>query len=443
MPGGWFCCCGVKDCTIWCDNFDGAGTVDYPAPTTDLGPNWTEQSGDWGLAISTEPKYSWDGALFEISGTGDVWSASRWFEADGGFQVSFYTIDEIPYQRYKILLNLDKDTGVCTVCEWYTGSQQFNLPVDEWSDPATLSIYSSTTGPGSGVSIQYGSAPSTVQGGNVFYARYVKDGGLTCIGLTDYINGDATDFWPLLTTMGSGASGYYAGVANASGSQIPIQIDDFCTYRLFTDSQHSQMCFGCTCHCTYEDEEQVIRRVLYPAEITLEIEVWCIPWDIYNPPVGCSGGVQGGAPDGPPDKGQTAVLRWDEDLYPNNPNWRSDELPCSLVEVGVPLSFRAALTCTGSATFSGNLDLSWWIWPTGGNENEPMYWWSDSVPGPIQSNCGGHPQFRTRTECFPFCQEWLLDPTCSPIGGCGTELSCLDEPTRTYIRMRIGECDPV
>jgi len=192
------------------------------------------------------------------------------------------------------------------------------------------------------------------QDGRRFYAHWVNTHGdnTFCVWL------GSSAYPSLLAVTGLSPPGRYFGIANASGEELGIQVDDFQLDVLVYEqpSGYVKYCFGCTCVCyDYEDDDPeaaVIDRQLYPGVLYLRIAGECCE-PVYPgaPTTGCPAAVD-----------ETIALEFEADWPSVGYNGWYNHADYELC--GYPFQFR--VECDGT----GMLSLSMYYQPYDGAEWE-------------------------------------------------------------------------
>ena len=344
MSGPRWCCC--PDCVVFEDHFDRCSSPeecppegfpeDFPCcPPLDTGyfafpvgpdgpiatqkhrPVWDPQSGDWWWYVSPVPQYPGDGAIYEISGTGEIWCLAGWDEESvrgdtQGFGVECHTVAELPMSVYRLLFLLDTDTGDCIIIEFCNGDG------DAWPIvPGWFKCYKRTGGVETEIKSLVAAAGLPLEDpwlGRYIWAKWIPDHGL-CANV-DFLGISIMNEPPAMCIpadeLGGVPSGRKAGIANNSGSSIPIAVDNFATYRMmYVDKDNETVgCFDCMCLCRGIPDE---KAYLFPLVIHGIIEGQC--WHA------CPGPLCGQPCDDP-----YVVVEFD--LYRDEPcslAWRSKE----------------------------------------------------------------------------------------------------------------------
>jgi hypothetical protein len=266
---------------VFLDEFNRTG------PTQDIGDPWdsTNASGEWWLDTNTQPTDGGDNALFELTGTGEIFGpeVQQW---DDGYSAKFDIIDELVGNVYRILFGAPEDTGRpgvpplpgadCIIVEYEVG---------ELTDPVTntsaLRIYTRADNVETLVREKY-FPPQSVNGqnGRTLYGHWLntnKDNTF-CAWISD------SAYPSRIITTGISPPGRYFGAANASGSDLlPIEIDNYELEKATWEDVNGerQPCFACTCVCydyTADDPDTYptpIDRKLYPGILSLRIAGQC------------------------------------------------------------------------------------------------------------------------------------------------------------------------
>ena len=255
-------CCG---CAIFADDFDRGG------PTQDIGQpwQWATSTGEWWIDGSTRPKTGNDSALFEVTGTGEMMLDVQSSDEPGkeGQGISIQTIDEVAHATYRVLLCAEThEVGCdCLIAEFWVGDNSIY-------EDSEIRLYSRSGSVETLLDTKAFPCPtSNSQYGRTFYTRWIGDGdNLFCAWVTHTAH-------PSQVTVRTSAPGLYAGLANASGSGIPIEIDD---YQELALEQNDTPCIACVCVCyeheTWDDcEAPVTVRALYPYSLTLTMKGQC------------------------------------------------------------------------------------------------------------------------------------------------------------------------
>ena len=359
------CCCG---CEVFYDEFNRTG----PA----VGNNWDEvnANGTWGIT---------DNSLWETSGSGEILHGSRVQLNDDGYGVSYDIYDEVVGNVYRIIFGaLTSHAGAdCLIAEYEVG---------ELTDPVTstsaIRIYTRVSGVETLVAEKY-IPPQAVDanGGRRFYAWYHNwyDEGTFCVWI-------GTSTYPsLLVTTGQTIQDRYFGAANATGGEVPINIDNFeielATYENVNGAR--QPCFWCTCRCyDYIDDDPENEKIddkAYPGVLNLNIAGGCcVPVYEGADTTGCVDGVD-----------EDIALEFDAD-YPTvgSNQWvnHSDFTLC-----GYPFQFRLACDATGI------LVLFIYYKPFGGSPWQQISYVVPPTYGAIVLTRTGH-------SCTPIMTTWTL-----------------------------------
>ena len=374
-------------------------TPDVGGETQNHRPVWTPQ-GDphsWYWWRCTPPLYVGDGALYEISGNGEIWCNAGWPETvDGeaqGYAVMCHTIAEFPHSKYRLLLGLNDQTGDCLILELYIGDADADPPVDGYLRIINRVAYVETL-----IKEWTGSVPTSsdvLTGGRWFYLKWIPGWSL-CANFGE----DAFGVDPLMALCVSmddweGLAGLSleckSGLGNSSGSEIPIAIDCFYVLRLqYRTATGDPLeptvigCYDCICHCEDPDGE----RHLFPRVIHLKI------WGSGTNPMGSCG---------------PAMEMFECDLtldnICDNPVWTSG--PVTLCGDECLIQARCS-----SVDYSTELILNI-------ADYTAHYTWDSTVPSPFYTF------IFSEMECYPYRQLLLLDPgagawPCYPTvpGGC-------------------------
>jgi hypothetical protein len=289
VDGGWWCCCS-KSCTITQDLFDRPANTDIGG-VLDECPD--DDAGDWRVQASSHPEYYGDGSLVELTGEGQVLTNMR--DPADSHRVQIQTIDEQPGNVYQILLRVAETTpescaaGAHLLVEFYCGDGTAN-------DKHSLTAYTVAAGGAQTLLgfVEFVCNTVNSQGGRIFYANYIAEDSLFCAGISNCL-------WvprPFVLVRGVGdpvgeGNPARAGVGNASGPGLTIEIDDFIWSRLYIPNAvelPENACWACICKCELHDGyDNLIDAALFPPTMHLRIQGQCCtpfftPCDLTNCP---------------------------------------------------------------------------------------------------------------------------------------------------------------
>lgn len=236
-------------------------------------------SGEWWRAPSTQLKYIGDGALFEVSGTGEIHCLAGLPIADAVHGMAAYlaTIDELPGNRYNLLVALTPETGDCLIAQWYRGD-------DEASEDSVISLIARVSGVETVIKSKAVSSPgANVQWGRSIHAKWIAEDEVFCVSIAPA----GSLLWPVIAMPIDFAEagvtftgGRFSGIGNASGdAELPIEVDDFAILRLYETEEEKNPCYGCICYCeeydTTVEPHELKWQTLFPHKLNLHMEGQC------------------------------------------------------------------------------------------------------------------------------------------------------------------------